>query len=105
MVRPDEQGRFWAHATPFCGELGPAGDGKAPLAGLYFLLKGARHLAAPLAPTDALRRLMRNVMAYVVERDTAERVLAAAAALVASVPCFVLEFAKDHGVARVLGVT
>jgi hypothetical protein len=105
IARPDEAGTFWAHATPFAGERGPAADGKAPLAGLYFLLKGTRHVVTPIGPHDALRRLMRNVLAYVVERDSAERVLTAASALVAAVPCHVLEFAKDPGVARVLAVT
>jgi hypothetical protein len=104
-VRPDPQGRFHAHATPFAGEIGPAPDGAAPLAGVHFLRQGAHHLRTPVAPRDALPELLRNTMAYVVEARTASRVLAAAAALVDAVPCYVLEFRKDADVAAVLGVT
>lgn len=104
-VRPDPTGRFHAHATPFAGEIGPAPDGAAPLAGLHFLVQGGRHLRTRLPPRDALPQLLRNTMAYVVEARTAARVLAAAGALVDAVPCYVLEFRKDPDVAVVLGVT
>jgi len=107
IARPDPQtpGRWCVHATPFAGELGPAPDGHAPLAALYFLVKSSRHFASPLPAHEVLRRLLRNVMAYVQERGAAERVLAATARFAAEIPCYVLEFAKDPGVARVLGVT
>lgn len=104
-VRPDADGRFHAHATPFAGEIGPAPDGAAPLAGLHFLVQGGRHLRTRMRPRDALPQLLRNTMAYVVEARAAARVLAAAAALVHAVPCYVLEFRKDADVAAVLGVT
>jgi hypothetical protein len=107
IARPDPAapGHWRAYATPFAGELGPAPDGEAPLAALYFLIKSSRHRAEPLSTHEVLRRLLRNVMAYVQERGAAERVLAAAARFASEIPCYVLEFAKDPGVARVLGVT
>jgi hypothetical protein len=104
-VRPDASGRFFAHATPFAGENGPAPDGAAPLAGVHFLRQGARHVRTRLAPHAAIRELLRNTMAYVVAARAAARVLAAAAALVDAVPCYELEFSKDADVAAVLGVT
>jgi hypothetical protein len=103
IVRPE--GDAWrAYATPFAGEVGPAPDGSAPLEALYFLIQSQRHHRERLERGDALRRLLRNVMAYVQERQAADRALVAAASFVAAVPCWVLEFAKDPGVARVLGV-
>src|SRR5262245_35755904 len=104
-VRPDAQGRYFAHATPFAGELGPAPDAAAPLAAIHFLHQARRHHVTPLSPAAAVPRVLRNTMAYVVEPIAAGRVLAAAASLVGAVPCHVLEFAKDPSVAEVLGVT
>ncbi len=100
-VRP-VGGRFYAHATPFAGEAEPAADGAAPLGALCFLVQSDNHALHPLTRSDALRRVMRNLLAYVAERDGAARTLAAAAALVAAVPVYVLEFARDAGVAAVL---
>lgn len=104
VARPGERG-WIAHATPFAGEAGPVPEATAPLEAMHFLVKAARHRREPLAKPEALRRLMRNVMAYVREREAADRALGAAAAFVAEVPCYILEFARDPGVARVLGVT
>lgn len=106
VARPAEGGRGWiAHATPFAGEAGPVAETQAPLEALYFLVKSSRHHRERVPKGDALRRLMRNVMAYVREREAADRALGAAAAFVAEIPCYILEFARDPGVARVLGVT
>ena len=55
--------------------------------------------------TAALRALLRNVLVYVAEPRTAERVLALADDLTAAVPCHQLEFRKDAGVATVLGIS
>jgi hypothetical protein len=106
VARPDGDAGGWrAFATPFAGEIGPAPDGDAPLEAVYFLVKSARHRRERLDPPDALRRLLRNAMAYVQERQAADRALAACAALVGRIPCYILEFARDPGVAAVLGVT
>jgi hypothetical protein len=100
-VRP-ANGGWKAMATPFAGEIGPAPEGEAPLAGVYFLVKSGRHVVQTLEPVDALRRLMRNVMCYVADRTAAGRTLEAASALCHQVPCGILEFARDPAVVHVL---
>jgi hypothetical protein len=93
------------HVPPFLGGVAlPFGAG-APLAGVHVLVQAPHHERALLPRTEAVRALLPHVLAYVAEPDTAARALAAAAALTAAVPCYRLEFAKNPGVARVLGIT
>jgi hypothetical protein len=95
---------YWrAFATPFAGENGPAARAEADLGGLVFLEKAAAHRTRRLSPREALGRLLRCVVAFVVDGPTAGRALAAAADLVERVPAHVLEFARQTDVADVLG--
>ncbi len=106
-VRPDpaSPSGWRAHATPFNGELGRAPETSAPLGAVYFLMKGARHERRPLPTGDALRRLLRNTMAYVDEARAADRALEATAGLSSRVDAFVLEFSLGPGVTQVLEIT
>jgi hypothetical protein len=92
----------YAHATPFAGENGAVARARAPLAALCFLEQAPRHGLARLDRPHALRRLLRNVMAHVLDRAGADHVLGVAAEIVATVPAHVLGFARDSGVAEVL---
>lgn len=96
-------GAGWrAFATPFAGENGPAERADAELAGLVFLEKAAAHRTRRLPKREALRRLLRCVVAFVVDARSAEQALAAAADLTERVPAHVLEFARRPDVADVL---
>lgn len=55
-----------------------------------------------MSRTEGMRELMRHVLVYVAEPDTAGHVLAAGARAAQSIPCHRLHFAKDPGVASVL---
>ncbi len=99
-------GPCWeAHVTPFLGSAGLEPGLRRPLGDIHFLVQAPHHRRAPLEPGPALRELLRHVLVYVAEPATAARVLSAAAQLVAAVPCYRLEFAKNPAVARVLGIT
>jgi hypothetical protein len=93
------------HVPPFLGGVTLPFGADAPLTGVHVLVQAPHHQRALLPRTEAVRALLPHVLAYVAEPDTAAHALAAAAALTASVPCYRLEFAKDPGVARVLGIT
>lgn len=104
-VRPDEHGTWQAHVTPFLGDPGlPRGE-SWPVAALHFLAQAREHRRTSVAPPTALRELLRHVLVYVAEPETAGHVLDCASGLAVSVPCHRLEFAKDPGVAEVLGLT
>jgi hypothetical protein len=93
------------HVPPFLGGVALPFGAHAPLTGVHVLVQAPHHQRALLPRTDAVRALLPHVLAYVAEPETAAHALAAAAALTAAVPCYRLEFAKDPGVARVLGIT
>jgi len=86
------------HGTPFWGELARAGvPVTAPLAGMYFPRQASHHAVTPVGERAALCRLLPTVMAFAREPDVVARVFDLAADLVARVPCFVLDFRRDHG--------
>jgi hypothetical protein len=87
-----------AFGTPFWGELARAGeDQAAPVAGIYFLHHGPRHVLTPVAAKDALQRLLPNVLFFARDATLTARVLDIAAVLVDAVPCFDLAFRLDPG--------
>jgi hypothetical protein len=95
-------GPIAAHVTPFIGGQGLPHGTSVPVAGVHFLIQAPQHRRERLAPTLALRELLRHVLVYVAEPGTASHVLAAAGRLVGQVPCYRLEFTKDPSVAGVL---
>jgi hypothetical protein len=105
IVRPADGGSWHAHVAPFIGDHDLPHGTRMRLAGLHFLVQAPGHTRTRLPRTHALRELLRHVLVYVAEPLTAARVLAAADALAAAVPCHRLEFARDLGVTGVLGIT
>jgi hypothetical protein len=105
IVMPGANQGFDVHVPPFLGGVALPHGAHAPLAEMHVLVQARHHRRTPLARTEAVRALLPHVLAYVAEPETAAHALAAGAALAAAVPCYRLEFAKDPGVARVLGIT
>ncbi len=92
------QPRAFCYGTPFWGELARAGENRvAPLAGIYFLHKGDRHVVEPIRPRRALEELLPNVLFFAKEADLTSRVLGISADLVEAVHCFDLSFRRDPG--------
>ena len=64
---------------------------------MYFPRQASHHAVTPVGERAALCRLLPTVMAFAREPDVVARVFDLAADLVARVPCFVLDFRRDHG--------
>jgi len=97
-VRPGAGG-YVAYGTPFAGELAKAGENcTATVSGLFFLEKGPSNRIEEISGTDAVRRLMRNILFFAEDRELVEKLLATACDFVAGVPIRRLTFYPDAGV-------
>lgn len=106
VVMPAAGAQGWdVHVPPFLGGVALPYGTHARLAELHVLAQAPAHRRTLLSRAEAVRALLPHVLAYVAEPATAALALAAAAELAAAVPAHRLEFAKDTGVARVLGIT
>jgi hypothetical protein len=86
------------HGTPFWGKFARAGtDQSAPLAAIYFLHHGRRHVVERVSRRQALERLLPNVLFFARDAELTGRVLAIASDLVEAVPCYDLFFRLDSG--------
>lgn len=101
-VRPRvnaDAGAYVAFGTPFAGELARSGENtKAPIAGLFFLEKGPENRIDEILPSDAVQRLMRNILFFAEDPRLAEQLLATACDFVARVPIRRLMFYPDSKV-------
>ncbi len=94
-LRPG-RGGYAAFGTPFAGELARAGENcRAPVSALFFLEKGRENRVDDLSPTEAVRRLMRNILFFAVDPDLVEKLFATACDFVDTVPIHRLTFYPD----------
>ncbi len=94
-LRPSPDG-YSAFGTPFAGELAKAGENcTAPVAALFFLEQGPENRVDELPPTEAVRRLMRNILFFAEDQTLVEKLLATACDFVARVPIRRLTFYPD----------
>ena len=97
-VRPSPAGYF-AYGTPFSGELAKAGENTmAPVSALFFLEKGPENRVDELAPAEAVRRLMRNILFFAEDPELVDKLLATACDFVQTVPVRRLTFYPDSRV-------
>jgi hypothetical protein len=97
-VRPRTDG-YSAFGTPFAGELAKAGENcSAPLSAVFFLEKGPENRLEELKPSEAVGRLMRNILFFAEDGQLVEKLLATACEFVASVPIRRLMFYPDSRV-------
>ena len=90
-------GGVTAHGTPWCGDAGVAEAASTPLAALCFLEQGVRPALVPLAPRDALGRLLPLASLPWYDRARIGAALEVCAALVEALPCHRLVFRPDAG--------
>jgi hypothetical protein len=96
--------RYLAFGTPFAGDLGKPGKNvSAPIAALYLLAKANENRIIPLEPTDAVRRLMRNILFFAHDPELVNLVFQAALTFVGTVPAFQLDFMPDNRVWELIG--
>jgi hypothetical protein len=97
-LRPNVDG-YSAFGTPFAGELAKSGENCfAPVSALFFLEKGPENRVDELTSTEAVRRLMRNILFFAEDRSLVEKLLATACDFVAKVPIRRLTFYPDERV-------
>lgn len=87
---------YSAYGTPFSGELAKAGENtSAPIGALFFLEQGPENRVDELAPAEAVRRLMRNILFFAEDHDLVEKLLSTACDFVQKVPVRRLTFYPD----------
>ena len=98
-LRPGEGFGYAAWGTPFAGELAKAGANcTAPVAALFFLEQGPENRIEELPSTEAVRRLMRNILFFAEDPDLVAKLFATACDFVSRVPIRRLTFYPDSRV-------
>jgi len=104
-VRKDVQDhRYVAYGTPFTGELAKLGENvSAPVSALYLLAQGPENRIDPVAPGEAARELLANVLFFAEDQESVQRVFHAACEFVSRVPVSRLTFVPDTRVWEIIG--
>ena len=94
-IQPGAAG-YAAFGTPFAGELAKAGENcSAPIAALFFLEKGPDNCIEELPSSEAIRRLMRNILFFADDPGLVKKLLETACDFVSRVPIRRLTFYPD----------
>ncbi len=94
-----EGNRYLACGTPFAGELARLGENQsAPLSALFFLEKGSQNKIEPIGATEAVQRLLRNVLFFADDAELVKLVFQAACEFASLVPIRRLVFVPDQRV-------
>jgi len=102
-VRQQEDG-YVAHGTPFTGELEKLGENiSAPVAALYLLAKGSENRIEAIAPAEAARSLLANVLFFAEDEELVQATFHAAFEFVSRVPVSRLTFVPDSRVWELIG--
>lgn len=97
-VRREGNG-YLACGTPFAGELARVGENQsAPLSALFFLEKGLENRIEPMGATEAVQRLLRNVLFFADDPELVKLVFQAACEFASLVPVRRLIFVPDRRV-------
>lgn len=90
---------YHACGTPFAGELARVGENcSAPIACLFFLKQGPENKIEPMPKSDAIRRLMRNILFFAEDSELVQSVFQSACEFVERVPVKQLTFVPDSRV-------
>lgn len=101
--REDDEG-YEAFGTPFTGELAKLGENvSAPVAALYLLAKGPENRIEPVAPAEAARSLLANLLFFAEDQELVQQVFHSAFEFVKRVPVSRLTFVPDARVWELIG--
>jgi len=90
---------YWACGTPFAGELARVGENlSAPLSTLFLLEKGPENRIEAVAPSEAVRLLMRNILFFAEDPELVSLVFRSACEFAEQVPARRLIFVPDQRV-------
>jgi hypothetical protein len=96
--------KYIACGTPFAGELARVGENQsAPLVTLFLLEKGLQNQIEPVAPAEAVQRLLRNILFFAHDPGLVELVFQAACEFASLVPIRRLIFVPDQRVWDIIG--
>jgi hypothetical protein len=97
-VRREGDG-YWACGTPFAGELGKLGENlSAPLRTLFLLEQGLENRIEPVATSEAIRLLLRNILFFAEDTELVNLVFRSACEFVERIPVRRLTFVPDQRV-------
>jgi hypothetical protein len=95
---------YVAYGTPFTGELAKLGENvSAPISALYLLAKGPENRIDRIAPGEAVRELLANVLFFAEDQELVQRAFHAACEFVSRVPVSRLSFVPDTRVWEMIG--
>jgi hypothetical protein len=95
---------YVAYGTPFTGELAKVGENvSAPVSALYLLAQGPENRIDPVAPGQAVRELLANVLFFAEDQELVQRSFHAACEFVSRVPISRLTFVPDARVWEMIG--
>ena len=95
---------YVAYGTPFTGELAKLGENvSAPVSALYLLAQGPENRIDPVAPGQAVRELLANVLFFAEDQELVQRSFHAACEFVGRVPVSRLTFVPDARVWEMIG--
>ena len=95
---------YLAFGTPFTGELAKLGENtSAPVAALYLLAQGPENRIDPVAPADAGRELLANMLFFAEDQEMVHWAFQAACDFVHRVPVSRLTFVPDARVWEMIG--
>ena len=102
-VRPQGKG-YTAFGTPFTGELAKLGENvSAPVAALYLLAKGRENRIEAVAPAEAARSLLANILFFAEDEELVQGVFRSAFDFVSRIPVSKLTFVPDARVWELMG--
>ena len=91
--------RYMACGTPFAGELARVGENRsAPLSAFFLLEKGLQNSIEPIDPTEAIQRLLRNVLFFADDPELVKLVFQSACEFASLVPIHRPVFVPDRRV-------
>jgi hypothetical protein len=94
-----EGNRYLACGTPFAGELARVGENQsAPLSAFFLLEKGLQNRIEPVGTTEAVQRLLRNILFFADNRELVKLVFQSACEFASLVPMHRLIFVPDQRV-------
>jgi hypothetical protein len=91
--------RYMAYGTPFAGELARPGENcSGPISALYLLEKGLQNSIEPIGTTEAIQRLLRNILFFAHDPELVKLVFQSACEFASLVPIHRLVFVPDQRV-------
>ena len=98
-----EADHYRACGTPFAGELARVGENQsAPLSTLFLLEKGLENQIEPVAGSEAIRLLLRNILFFAEDTELVRLVFQSACEFVERVPVRRLIFVPDERVWEII---